>query len=183
VPISCAGGPSGHHPDLVVFKNKETLSMSLKLTVGLAKKIGQPDYGSLGASCQLELELDQLLLEQPPDRFREQVQQAYAACSQAVHDELTRQQSLSAGDDRAPSRADHRAGYSNGHSNGHSNSPRPATPSQLRALAAIAARGRIDLASEVSQQFAGARPEDLSISQASQLIDRLKIETANGASR
>ena len=30
----------------------------LRLNVGTNRKIGQPDYGSAGASCNLELELD-----------------------------------------------------------------------------------------------------------------------------
>ncbi len=32
--------------------------MGIKVNVGLAKKIGQPDYGSLGATCNVEFELD-----------------------------------------------------------------------------------------------------------------------------
>jgi hypothetical protein len=37
--------------------------MPLKLNVSLSKKIGLPDYGSLGASCHVEVELDGSLLE------------------------------------------------------------------------------------------------------------------------
>jgi hypothetical protein len=31
--------------------------MPMKLNVGLCRKVGQPDYGSLGASCNVEVEL------------------------------------------------------------------------------------------------------------------------------
>lgn len=64
--------------------------MPLKLNVGLAKKIGLPDYGSLGASCYLECELDGCLLTTNLDRFHEHVREAFVACSQAVEEELTR---------------------------------------------------------------------------------------------
>ena len=36
--------------------------MALKLNVGLAKKVGMPDYGSVCASCYVESELDGSLL-------------------------------------------------------------------------------------------------------------------------
>ena len=36
--------------------------MSLKLNVGICKKIAQPDFGSLGASCHVEVELDPSLI-------------------------------------------------------------------------------------------------------------------------
>ncbi len=32
--------------------------MALKLNVGVSRKVGLPDYGSVGASCNLELEID-----------------------------------------------------------------------------------------------------------------------------
>lgn len=63
------------------------------LSVGVNKKIGLPDYGSLGASCHVAIELDQGLLQTDLAGFHERIQLAFSACRQAVNDELARQQS------------------------------------------------------------------------------------------
>ena len=66
--------------------------MPLKLNVGISKKVGLPNYGSLGASCHLELDLDGSLVEKELASFHERVRRTFAACAEAVNDELIRRQ-------------------------------------------------------------------------------------------
>jgi hypothetical protein len=65
--------------------------MPLILNVGISRKLGLPDFGSVGATCNVTVELDAALLTRDPDAFQRHVRNAYAACSQAVNDELARQ--------------------------------------------------------------------------------------------
>src|SRR5690348_1520796 len=69
--------------------------MALKLIVGINKKVGLPAYSSLGASCHVEVELDQSLVFYDLEAFRDRVRHVYAACRQAVRDELAHQQTVS----------------------------------------------------------------------------------------
>ena len=64
--------------------------MALKLNAGVSRKVGLPDYGSVGASCNIELELDAGLIDRDLDAFHARVRGVYVAAHQAVHDELAR---------------------------------------------------------------------------------------------
>jgi hypothetical protein len=66
-------------------------AMPLKLNVGIQKKHGLPNYGSVGAACHVELELDQSLLVDDLDGFHDRIRRTYAACRDAVDAELSRQ--------------------------------------------------------------------------------------------
>ncbi|MBI3866051.1 MAG: hypothetical protein HY290_29590 [Planctomycetia bacterium] len=165
--------------------------MPLKLNVGLAKKVGLPDYGSLGASCNVELELDAHLLSRDGQLFQQQVRQAFAACAQAVQDELARQSAATP--TLAASHYPNGNGRENGHtataSNGHNgngssrngrgkSNGRKATSAQVRAICAIAGRHRLNLAHELQSRFQVDRPDDLSVGDASRFIDELQAAAA-----
>jgi len=65
--------------------------MPLTLNVGIARKLGQSDFGSLGAHCNLSVELDPAVLQGDAEALQRHVRHAYAVCSRAVNEELARQ--------------------------------------------------------------------------------------------
>jgi hypothetical protein len=66
----------------------------VKITVGLSRKLGLRDYGSLGASCAIELELPNVVLPDDLAAFQQHVRHGFDACAQSVVEELSRQQVL-----------------------------------------------------------------------------------------
>jgi hypothetical protein len=154
----------------------------VKLNVGVSRKVGQPDYGSVGASCHLELEINPDLLEGDLEGFHARVRSAYVAAHQAVHDELARLQAPVAvpPESSAPPPRSPANGRANGNGptepppTGRSRASKPATDNQIRAIRSIARRQNADLDGLIRQEFGVERPEDLSLRQASELIDILK---------
>ena len=149
--------------------------MPLTLNVGLSRKIGLPDFGSLGATCHVTVELDGHLIQHDLEAFHRHVRQAYAACRQAVQEELSRQEAA----DTHPT-----GNNGNGHTNGHAangngqarrrDNPRPATASQVRAIEAIAKRQRLDSPLYLENRFRVHSAGELTLTEASSLIDELK---------
>ena len=61
--------------------------MTMKINVGVNKKIGLPDYGSAGSHCDIELEMDFTVM-QNPEEFQKRIQNAYRLCRKSVESEL-----------------------------------------------------------------------------------------------
>jgi hypothetical protein len=131
--------------------------MPLKLTVAICRKIGQPNYGSRGATVGLEIEEDSSLVEQP-QQLRARIVQLFRLARQSVDQELGARGTMPQGSENGA------AGWQ----------PRYATPAQVRAIHAISNRLNLDLADELNRRFAVSRPEDLLLEEASQLIDAIQ---------
>ena len=145
--------------------------MPVKVNIGLSRKIGLPDYGSLGASAHVEFELDGGYDNGSTESFQDAVRRAYLACRQAVEAELTSQSQVG---------GQHQSPATNRVANQTKPGTRGATTSQVRAIHAIANRNGVALAGVLSQ-FNVSRPDDLSIRDASSLIDQLKNPSGSPA--
>jgi hypothetical protein len=153
----------------------------LKLNVGVSRKVGLPDYGSVGASCNVEVEVDSSLIDRDLDAFQTRVRHVYVAAHQAVHDELARLQAPVEPRHDAPTPPSLHASNGQPASDGHTDRPpagrsrprRPATENQVRAIRSIASRQHADL-DGLLRDHGVSRPEELSLRQASELIDALK---------
>ncbi len=160
--------------------------MPMKLNVGVSRKVALPDYVSAGAASNLELELDAALLERDLDGFHTQICFANLTADQAVHNELERLQTLADCKAEGPVWTSGRGSVTNGSAietrNGHSRryqearsrGRKPARPSQVKAILAIARSQRADLEGLLRQEFNAEQPNDLTVRQASDLIDLLK---------
>ncbi len=152
--------------------------MPVKLNIGLSRKVGEANFGSRGASVNLEVELDSGIISDQ-QRFQERVRALYAQARQSINAELDLPSQAPAIEQPVVQRNGHASAH-NG--NGIRQEGGSATQSQVRAIFAIARRNRVDPKDLVLERFGLDRPEDLSIRDASSLIDDLKRGVAGGRS-
>jgi len=151
--------------------------MSMKLNVGVCRKIGQPNFGSQGASCDVQLELAESMIFDDPGTFQQQVRRAYAACERAVDEQLGENQ-RSDGPGNGHVLPEPTASTSHQSGNGsNGNGARPASEKQLTYVRQLAGRinglGVRNLES-LAQKMFGKPLAGLSSLDASAMIDRLK---------
>ena len=174
--------------------------MSVKLNIGLSRKVGEASFGSRGASINLEVELDNGVLNDP-GQLRDRVQDLYVLARQSVDEELQRPAEAGPSEPSHTNGNEHGRisptangnGHKNGHANGHATNGRVtnghgtnnstgqgrievarATQSQIRAIFAISKRQGLDPHAVISERYRVHKMEELTIREASALIDDLK---------
>ncbi len=142
--------------------------MPLKITVSLGKVARTVSGEQISATCGMEIELDATAGEVHRDEIQQRMARGYATCWQAIVEELNRRSPCSS----TPSLPDQSSGQS---SNGErARRDRLATPAQVKAIYAIAKRQKLDISTMLRERFSVAKPHELSVREASALIDTLK---------
>jgi len=138
----------------------------IKLNAGVSRKVGEPNYGSRGASVNVELELESAVVNDT-EALYEKIRRLFALAKHSVDEELGISTS-------APGNGP----TSNAPANTET---RPATEKQKHAIAAICGENGFDGDQEAMGLF-GQPVSQLTLPEASQLIDRLKeLRNAAGA--
>lgn len=140
--------------------------MPLTLNVGLSRKVGEPNYGSRGADVHLELELDGTLIDDP-ERLRDRIRYLFGLARLSVEEELDRERQQPVNGEAT------RSGAGAASPNRPAGSSRGATQSQVRAIQTIADRRRLNLPQMLQQRFGVVLPQQLTLKEASRLLDDL----------
>lgn len=148
--------------------------MPLRLNVGASQKVSDNHYGSKGASVTLEVELGGAILHEP-DKLQTRIRKLFALVRQAVQEELHRNGAPATPTPPAPPPVPASPPpAANGNGKPNAGGVRPATPAQCKALYALARQQGLTLADWLQERTQVRRPDDLTVRQASTLIDVLR---------
>jgi hypothetical protein len=154
----------------------------IKLNAGFSRKVGEPNYGSRGASVNVELELESNLISDPQALSR-RIQDLFDIARRSVDQELGN--APTNGHSRRPDNGQGQDRFNRGGANS-GQPPRRATVSQVRAIRAICDRRGLNADQVASERFRVNTVEDLTLQEASSLIDELKAtptSAKNGGGR
>jgi hypothetical protein len=90
--------------------------MPLKLNVGLSRKVGEANYGSRGASVNVEMELDSSVVAEP-GKLQERIRQFFGVVRASLAEELNGNGHASAGPNHPVAGGPRGKDYGNGHGN------------------------------------------------------------------
>ncbi len=152
--------------------------MPLKLNVGASRKVTDNNYGSRGASVNLEMELDTTLVNDPP-KLQEKIRHLFQVARTSLAEELNGGGSHANGHAGPSGNGDHTADRPAANGNGGNRGPRDAGPrrstaKQCKAIHAIARANGVHLGDYLHQRYQTARPNELTLRQASEAIDDLR---------
>jgi hypothetical protein len=151
--------------------------MAIKVNVGFSRKVGEPNYGSRGASVQLEVELDRTAIDDA-ERFRWEIERIFERVRDSVDRELQRR--LSPPPPHEPPGCCGECSPPRDQDGGH-RAQRLATPNQVRAIQTMARHRGVDLCRLFSAGLNGKTTDELTIEEASLLIDQLNSIPVSGS--
>jgi hypothetical protein len=148
--------------------------MTLKLLVGLRRNIGEARGDVCGASVTVETEVDSALVAEPA-KLKDQLRPLFVLVRTLLTEELVGGKAARPAACQEPAAPAPAAQLP--HPGGQAprgGGARPATPAQLKALHALARRQGFNLLELVRGRCQVACPDDLTLREASALIDSLK---------
>jgi hypothetical protein len=148
--------------------------MSMRITVGLSRKIGQGSTGSQEGFVHLETEVGDDVASDP-GKLREKVRQLLGLVRSSLAEERSggpnQTSTLPARETASPPAATSAPATDN---SGQRGAVRLATQAQVKAIYAISRKSGIVLDELLHERCRVRRPDELTLQQASTLIDELK---------
>jgi len=177
-------GPTPHPRDVPAigpenFNPFQGDTAMIKLNCGVSRKVGEPNYGSRGASVNVEMELESTAIGNL-QAMHDHVKKLFLLAKSAVDEELGIKESIPA---RLPTNVNNgntSCAAANGTTAGApipspiaSNTPRLASQAQVRAIRVLCEKLHLDAEKEIRARF-NCGPSELTLVNASTMIDDLK---------
>src|SRR5205807_1640883 len=103
---------------LLALTRKGGTTMPLRLNVGLSRKVGEANYGSRGASINVDMEIDSALVSEPA-KLQERIRQLFILVRTSLTEELNSGNPGHPGATHAPGEYQDNGSANGGHGDGH----------------------------------------------------------------
>lgn len=154
----------------------------MKVNVGLCRKVGEPNFSSRGASVNLELEIDSGLASEP-GKLHAKIRELFALVRASLAEELNGGHAVIDNGTQKAKEPDTPSTPTtpttgNGRQQQQRSVSRSATPAQVKAIYGISRQKGVDLKALLQDRCQVQRPDDLTVRQASKMIDELRATDA-----